>query len=69
MRTIERTNAFLRDFKREKKGPFRHEVEVLLVSAISQLANDKPCRRGIAITDSLDSGVTIGSVTLSPTCC
>jgi mRNA interferase YafQ len=42
MRKIERTNVFLRDFKRLKKGQFRHEIEVLLFSAISQLAGDKP---------------------------
>ena len=42
MRTIERTTAFLRDFKREKKGQYRHEIDSLLVSAISLLADDKP---------------------------
>ena len=42
MRRIERTNAFLRDFKREKKGQHRNDVEALVVSAVSMLAEDKP---------------------------
>jgi len=41
MRRIERTNAFLRDFKREKKGHYRNEVDTLVVSVISLLAGDK----------------------------
>ncbi len=42
MRTIERTGAFRRDFKREKKGRHRHELDELLVSAVSLLAEDSP---------------------------
>ncbi len=42
MRKIERTNAFRRDFKREQRGQYRREVEALLVSTISLLADDKP---------------------------
>lgn len=42
MRKIERTNAFRRDFKREQRGQYRREVEALLVSAVSLLADDKP---------------------------
>jgi mRNA interferase YafQ len=42
MRRIERTNAFRRDFKREKKGQHRHEVEALVSSTVSLLAEDKP---------------------------
>jgi mRNA interferase YafQ len=42
MRRIERTNTFLRDFKREKKGQHRSEVEALVVSVASMLAEDKP---------------------------
>jgi mRNA interferase YafQ len=42
MRRIERTNAFRRDFKREQRGQHRRELEGLLVSAISLLADDKP---------------------------
>jgi mRNA interferase YafQ len=42
MRRIERTNVFHRDFKREKRGQHRREVEALLTLAISLLAEDKP---------------------------
>jgi len=42
MRKIERTNAFRRDFKREQRGQYRREVEALLVSTISLLADDEP---------------------------
>jgi mRNA interferase YafQ len=42
MRTIERTNTFRRDFKRESRGQHRHELEAALMIAISLLADDKP---------------------------
>ncbi len=42
MRRIERTNAFLRDFKREIRGRHRHELEALLMFALALLADDKP---------------------------
>ena len=42
MRKIERTNAFRRDFKREKRGQHRRDVEALLTLAISLLADDRP---------------------------
>jgi mRNA interferase YafQ len=42
MRRIERTNAFRRDFKREKKGHHRRELEAVLTFAVSLLAEDKP---------------------------
>jgi len=41
MRRIERTNAFRRDFKREMRGQHRHDVEGLLTSAVSLLAEDE----------------------------
>lgn len=41
MRTIERTNAFKRDYKREKSGQHKRELEALLCTAISLLAEDK----------------------------
>lgn len=41
MRRIERTNAFRRDFKREKRGQHRRDLEDLLAFAISFLAEDK----------------------------
>jgi mRNA interferase YafQ len=42
MRTIERTSAFKRDFKREKSGQYRHDLEALISTMISLLAEDKP---------------------------
>lgn len=42
MRRIERTNAFRRDFKREKRGQYRREVEALVTTAVSLLAIDNP---------------------------
>ena len=42
MRTLERTNAFKRDFKREKGGPHRKTVDVLVLDAVTKLATDQP---------------------------
>ena len=42
MRRIERTNAFLRDFKREKRGHHRRDLEAVLTVAVSLLAEDEP---------------------------
>jgi len=42
MRRIERTNAFRRDFKREKRGRHRREVERELTFVISLLVENKP---------------------------
>lgn len=42
MRTIERTNAFKRDFKRENSGQHKRDLDKLILSAISFLAEDKP---------------------------
>ncbi|MFZ1918636.1 MAG: type II toxin-antitoxin system YafQ family toxin [Terriglobales bacterium] len=41
MRRIERTNAFRRDYKREQRGQHRRDVEALLTTVISLLAEDK----------------------------
>jgi mRNA interferase YafQ len=41
MRTIERTNAFKRDFKREKCGQHKRDLEELVFATISLLAEDK----------------------------
>jgi mRNA interferase YafQ len=41
MRTIERTNAFRRDFKREKRGRYGRDLEALLTSVVSRLAEDE----------------------------
>jgi len=42
MRRIERTNAFRRDYRREQRGQQRRDVENLLTTVISLLAEDKP---------------------------
>jgi len=42
MRRIERTSAFRRDFKREKRGRHRSELETVLTFAVSLLVDDKP---------------------------
>lgn len=42
MRRIERTNAFCRDFKREKRGHRGRELEAVLSLAIALLAEDRP---------------------------
>ncbi len=40
MRTIERTSAFKRDFKREAKGQHRTTLNADLVAIVTALAND-----------------------------
>jgi mRNA interferase YafQ len=42
MRTIERTNVFKRDFKREKSGQHKRDLDALISTTISLLAEDKP---------------------------
>jgi mRNA interferase YafQ len=42
MRRIERTNAFRRDFKRQKRGQFGRELEAVFTSVITLLAENKP---------------------------
>ncbi len=42
MRTIERTGAFRRDFKREKKGQHRREIDFLISELVALLSEDKP---------------------------
>jgi mRNA interferase YafQ len=46
MRRIERTNAFRRDFKREKRGRHRRELEAVLTLVVCMLAEDKPLAEG-----------------------
>lgn len=41
MRRIERTTAFRRDFKREKRGAHRSEIDSLIAEIVSLLAEDK----------------------------
>ena len=42
MRTIERTNTFRRDFKREKRGRHRGDLQAIVSSIVSLLADDEP---------------------------
>jgi mRNA interferase YafQ len=42
MRRIERTTAFWRDFKRERKGPHRRELDALVSGAVALLIDDAP---------------------------
>lgn len=42
MRTFERTNAFRSDFKREKRGQHRRDLQTIVSSIVSLLADDKP---------------------------
>ncbi|MFZ0277989.1 MAG: type II toxin-antitoxin system YafQ family toxin [Candidatus Sulfotelmatobacter sp.] len=41
MRRIERTGAFRRDFRREKRGQHRRDIDLLLSDIVSLLADDK----------------------------
>ena len=42
MRTIERTNQFKRDYKRELKGRYRIELDEILLPVIKALMVDEP---------------------------
>ena len=42
MRTIERSTAFKRDYKREAKGPYRTTLDDDLVPVLTALADDRP---------------------------
>ena len=42
MRTIERTGAFKRDFKRELKGQHKATLDADLAAVVSALASDQP---------------------------
>jgi mRNA interferase YafQ len=42
MRTIKRTGRFKRDYKREKRGRYRHTVDAELLAVVAALAEDRP---------------------------
>jgi mRNA interferase YafQ len=42
MRRIERTGAFRRDYKREKRGQYRGDIDFLVSDVVSLLADDRP---------------------------
>jgi mRNA interferase YafQ len=44
MRTIERSTAFRRDYKRESKGKFRATLDSDLIPIVTALATDAPLR-------------------------
>jgi hypothetical protein len=69
MRRIERTNAFRLDFRREKKGRHRSELQALLLFAASLLVRTGHYPKEIATIGWGESGTTIGSATLGLICC
>ncbi|MBO9471631.1 type II toxin-antitoxin system YafQ family toxin [Endozoicomonas sp. G2_2] len=42
MRTIERSSAFKRDYKREAKGKHRNTLDKMLEAVLTALATDRP---------------------------
>ena len=42
MRTLERSSAFKRDYKREAKGQYRATLDAALVPVLTALADDMP---------------------------
>jgi mRNA interferase YafQ len=44
MRTIERTNAFRRDYKRVRANPRHRDIDNLLLEIVDLLAEDRPLR-------------------------
>jgi mRNA interferase YafQ len=42
MRTVERSSAFKRDYKREARGKHRATLDADLVGALASLADDRP---------------------------
>ena len=42
MRTIERTNRFKRDYRRESRGPHRSDLDQRLATVVQALASDEP---------------------------
>ena len=42
MRAIERTSRFKRDYKRESRGRYRHDLDERLAVIVNALANDIP---------------------------
>jgi mRNA interferase YafQ len=41
MRKIELTSTFRRDFKREKKGPYRRDIDLLISEIVTLLSDDE----------------------------
>jgi len=70
MRTIRRTNAFKRDYKREKKGRHRQTLDDELLKIVTLLASDM-CRfrNATATIRWPGNGRITGTATSSPTWC
>ena len=66
MRRIELTTAFRRDFKREKRGQHRGELDSLVRR--NPARRRQPSLRGIAIIDWEAIGTTIANAISSRTC-
>lgn len=49
MRTIERTSAFKRDYKREKKGQYQKTVEQELITVLELLVKDEELPKNTVI--------------------
>jgi mRNA interferase YafQ len=45
MRTIERSSAFKRDYKREAKGQHQETLDIDLIPVLMALADDQPLAR------------------------
>ena len=66
MRTIRRTSAFKRDYKRERKGRKRKTIDDDLLNVVTLLVNDERWLRVIMTIPWSVSGKTIGIATSDP---
>jgi len=69
MRTIRRTAAFKRDYRREKKGRFGRILDVGLLEAVTELAPTGRWPRATGTTPWPVRGRTTGIATSAPTWC
>jgi mRNA-degrading endonuclease YafQ of YafQ-DinJ toxin-antitoxin module len=69
MRTIEETTAFRRDFKREKKGQYRRDLDSVLSGVVSLLIEDAALPGGAATMDWAANGRITANAISSPICC
>jgi hypothetical protein len=66
MREIKYTTRFRRDYRREKSGRYRKQLDALLMEVVNLLAADKRSRTGISITRWPANGATIATAISSP---
>ena len=69
MRRIEGTTAFRRDFKREKRGQHRREVDSLVSNIVGLLSEDQPPPQKNHDHQISGEWGSIANATSSPTCC